>query len=99
MIPFNNENMMTVACSSSENGKATRQFCSVGCIGCGLCAKQSDLFTIADNLSKIDYVKYQPTDKTQAALDKCPTCTIVYRGKTAPLPREPKAVQPAATAT
>ncbi|MFA5555403.1 MAG: RnfABCDGE type electron transport complex subunit B [Phycisphaerae bacterium] len=90
MVPFAHENMITVACSSKEHGKATRSMCQVGCIACGLCAKQSDVFSVSDNLAFVDYKKYQPNEKTEAAYNKCPTCVIVYRGKTAPPPRETK---------
>jgi RnfABCDGE-type electron transport complex B subunit len=84
MVPFACENMMTVACRSKENGKNTRMMCKVGCIGCGLCAKQTDLFAVEDNLARLNYSKYQPNEQTTAALSKCPTGVIVYRGKTAP---------------
>lgn len=89
MVPFRFENMMTVACSSKETGKSTRAFCKVGCIGCGLCAKQSDLFKVEDNLARLDYVQYQRTEKEEAAMNKCPTKVIIYRGKTAPEPPQP----------
>lgn len=89
MVPFKHENMITVACSSRENGKSTRTMCQVGCIACGLCAKQSDIFAVTDNLAKVDYDKYEPDEKTETAYNKCPTCVIVYRGKDAPEPREP----------
>jgi len=88
MVPFSQENMMTVACNSKENGKTTRSNCKVGCIACGLCAKQSDLFKVENNLARIDYEKYQPTEQTEIALNKCPTCVIVYKGKSAPPPRQ-----------
>jgi len=89
MVPFRFENMMTVACSSKETGKSTRAFCKVGCIGCGLCAKQSDLFKVEDNLARFDYSRYQRTEKEEAAMNKCPTKVIIYRGKTAPAPTQP----------
>jgi electron transport complex protein RnfB len=89
MVPFKHENMLTVACSSKETGKTVRLMCEVGCIACGICAKQSDVFTISDNLAMVDYEKYEPDDKTLAAYNKCPTCVIVYRGKDAPDPRKP----------
>ncbi len=89
MVPFAYENMMTVACSSKENGKTTRSICKVGCIGCGLCAKQTDIFTIEDNLARLDYGKYKPTEQTETALNKCPTGVIVYRGKSAPAAKHP----------
>jgi electron transport complex protein RnfB len=88
MVPFTCENMMTVACKNRENGKTTRAMCKVGCIGCGLCAKQTPLFTIEENLARLDYGKYQPSGQTEIALNKCPTGVIVYRGPTAPPPRQ-----------
>jgi len=98
MVPFSYENMMTVACRSKETGKSTRAICKVGCISCGVCAKQTDLFSVADNLARLDYEKYQPTDQTETALNKCPTGVIIYVGKSAPAPRQPaKKTEKAAT--
>jgi Na+-translocating ferredoxin:NAD+ oxidoreductase RNF subunit RnfB len=97
MVPFSHDPMMTVACSSRENGKTTRAMCQVGCIGCGLCVKQSDAFKVEDNLARLDYAKYEPSGQTEAACNKCPTGVILYRGKSAPAPRQPKARQTAAT--
>jgi len=97
MVPFSQENMMTVACSSKENGKTTRSMCKVGCIGCGLCAKQTDIFKVEDNLARLDYEKYQPNEQTETALSKCPTGVIVYRGKSAPEPRQKAAAAAKAT--
>lgn len=98
MVPFSQENMMTVACSSKENPKSTRSMCKVGCIGCNLCAKQSELFTIDNNLAKMDYEKYGSSEQTLTAMDKCPTGVIVYHGKNAPEPR-PAGQKAAAKAT
>jgi RnfABCDGE-type electron transport complex B subunit len=89
MVPFHFENMMTVACSSKETGKSTRACCKVGCIGCGLCAKQSDLFKVEDNLARFNYAQCRITEKEEAAMKKCPTKVIIYRGKTAPEPEQP----------
>lgn len=97
MVPFHHENMMTVACSSKESGKTTRSMCKVGCIGCGICAKQSDIFSVEDNLARIDHAKYEPNEQTETAMNKCPTGVIVYCGKFAPEPRQPKQ-KPAETA-
>jgi len=97
MVPFSQENMMTVACSSRENGKTTRSMCKVGCIGCGLCVKQTEIFVVEDNLAQLDYKKYQPTEQTETAMNKCPTCVIVLRGPTAPAPRQPAKKPTAAT--
>jgi len=90
MVPFGYENMMTVACSSKEAGKSTRHTCKVGCIGCGICVKQTDIFSTEDNLARLDYEKYQPSEQTETALNKCPTGVIIYVGKSAPAAREPK---------
>ncbi|GAH42195.1 unnamed protein product, partial [marine sediment metagenome] len=96
MVPFGCENMMTVACSSKESGKVTRSMCKVGCIGCGLCAKQTDIFSVEDNLARLDYEKYQPTEQTETAMEKCPTKVIIEVGKTAQVAEQP--AEKAATA-
>jgi len=98
MVPFTHENIMTVACSSRESGKTSRTFCKVGCIGCGICAKQSDLFTVTDNLARMNFEKYVLSDAAQTAMRKCPTGVIVIRGKNAPAPRLPAEKAAAATA-
>lgn len=97
MVPFSLENMMTVACRSKETGKSTRSICTVGCIGCKICTKQSDLFSVDANLARLDYETYQPTEQTETAMSKCPTKVIIYRGKTAPEPLQPGKKTTAAT--
>lgn len=87
MVPFTHENMMVVACRSRESGKITRSMCKVGCIGCGLCAKQTDLFTVQDNVARMAYDRYEPDQASETAMYKCPTGVIVFRGKNAPEPR------------
>ncbi|UCE48765.1 MAG: RnfABCDGE type electron transport complex subunit B [Phycisphaerales bacterium] len=96
MVPFGHENMITVACSSKETGKSTRSICKVGCIACKVCTKQSDLFTVQDNLARLDYERYEPSEQTELAITKCPTKVIVYRGKSAA--QDARAVESAATA-
>jgi electron transport complex protein RnfB len=98
MVPFGSENMMAVACSSRETGKVTRSMCAVGCIACGLCAKQSDSFKVEDNLARLDYARYKPSPQTDAAMAKCPTGVIVLRGPSAPPPRQPKQKEKAPSA-
>ncbi len=90
MVPFSTENMMIVACSSRETGKVTRAMCKVGCIACNLCAKQTDLFTVTDNLARMNLREYKPTEQTETAMTKCPTGVITLTGKNAPKPRPPK---------
>ena len=84
MVPFTHEKMMVVACASKENGKDTKAFCKVGCIGCKMCTKQSDNFTMAaDTLAKTKYEAYAPSEQNDTAMSKCPTGVIIYRGKNA----------------
>jgi electron transport complex protein RnfB len=90
MVPFHHDPMMAVACNSRENGKTTRAMCRVGCIGCGLCTKQSDAFKTEDSLARLDYAGYEPSAQNEALYNKCPTGVIVYRGASAPAPRTPK---------
>jgi len=86
MVPFRFENMMIVACNSKETGKSTRSICKAGCIGCGICVKQTDVFSVEDNLARIDCARYEPSEQTETAMNKCPTKVIIYCGKTAPEP-------------
>ncbi|MCE5339816.1 MAG: RnfABCDGE type electron transport complex subunit B [Planctomycetaceae bacterium] len=81
MVPFTQNKIMTVACRSQETGKDTKAFCKVGCIGCKLCTKQTDAFTVNNNLAKLDYARYEPSEQFKTAMEKCPTGVIVYRGK------------------
>ncbi len=94
MVPFRHDPMLTVGCGSRENGKTTRTMCQVGCIGCGLCTKQTDIFKVEDNLARLDYTRYDPGPQAEAAYAKCPTGALVYRGKIAPTPRPPKPPAP-----
>jgi len=86
MVPFKDHAVISVACSSTEDGKTTRSICKVGCIACGLCARKSDVFTVTDNLARVDYSKYASDEKTLAAMEKCPTKVIVYAGKASARP-------------
>lgn len=90
MVPFSHENMMVVACRNKETGKVTRSICKVGCIGCAICAKQTELFTVSDNCASMNYAGYGPSEKTETAMKKCPAKVIIYRGKSAPEPDMPK---------
>lgn len=68
-----------LACVSQDKGKAVKAICSVGCIGCGLCAKPkvapSGAITMDGNLPAIDYAK-AGIDLLVAA-GKCPTKSYV----------------------
>ena len=82
MVPFKAEQMLVVTCSNRDFGKAVREVCKVGCLGCGACARMSDLFKIEDNISRIDYDKYEPgkMEELQVVLEKCPMKRILYVG-------------------
>lgn len=48
-----------VACGSKDKGKDTRNACDVGCIGCGICAKncEAGAISVENNCAVIDYKK------------------------------------------
>ena len=54
-----------VACSSTDKGAVTKNYCSSGCIGCKICEKKCefDAIKVENNLAKIDY-------------DKCTSCGL-----------------------
>jgi len=81
MVPFSQDRMLLVACHSRENSRTTRSMCKVGCIGCGLCAKKSDMFAVSDNLADINYGAYRVDEGVQAAQEKCPTKVIKAIGR------------------
>jgi Na+-translocating ferredoxin:NAD+ oxidoreductase RNF subunit RnfB len=86
MVPFKAEQMIVVTCSNRDFGKDVKGVCAVGCIGCKACERASDLFKVEDNISRIDYDKYDPekVDELNVVLEKCPMKRIVSVGK----PRE-----------
>ena len=83
MVPFKASRVLVVACNSRDFGKDVKAVCKVGCIGCGICAKFSEVFTIEDNLARIDYDRYDPADEAQVAkaVEKCPVKRLIFVGE------------------
>ena len=83
ITPFKSEQILAVTCSNKDKGKDVVAVCNVGCIGCGACARKSDLFTIVDNLSTINYDAYTPECSADVidACEKCKRQRIVWVGK------------------
>jgi len=86
LIPFKNEQMLVVGCSSRDPGKVVRQVCDAGCLGCGACARKSDVFAANGNLACIDYTKYTDVDSLKEAFAKCPAKALVVFGPTGRIP-------------
>jgi electron transport complex protein RnfB len=84
-IPFKAERVLVVACSNRDFGNDVRKVCTVGCIGCGACARLSDLFTMEANLPTLDYEGQTVEDGAfEASLEKCPMESLLYVGKPTP---------------
>lgn len=64
-----------VMCNSKEFGKAVKDVCSVGCIGCGICQKNcpNEAITVTDHLAHVDYEKCTGCG---ACKEKCPVKII-----------------------
>ncbi len=68
-VPYNTK--VSVVCNSKAKGKETRSACEVGCIGCGICAKncESGAITIGNNLAVVDASK---CTNCGVCVEKCP---------------------------
>ena len=57
LVPYEQE--VIIKCKSNEPGKMVRSKCSIGCIGCRICAKNcpEEAIIFENNLAKIDYDK------------------------------------------
>ena len=77
--PANKE--VVVECSSEDFGKAVREKCSVGCIGCGLCPSICEaVFVLEDDGKAAAYVDEVPSEVEDEAKDaeaSCPVNAIV----------------------
>lgn len=80
---FNENQIPVVACSNKDKAKIARNICKKACIGCKACVKQSDLFSVVDNLSIYDDAAFGPEHFESAvqAIEKCPTKCIAFIGR------------------
>ncbi len=79
---FKEDILPVVACSNKDKAKDAKAVCNNACVGCKACTKASDLFTVANNLSKCSYDDYsaQKREDVMNAMEKCPTGCIHFMG-------------------
>lgn len=70
--------LVHVNCNSKEKGVAVKKNCTIGCIGCGLCAKNCThaAIKIENNLAVVDTMICAKECKEATCLAKCPTQAI-----------------------
>lgn len=66
-----------VKCSNPEFGKDVKNACSIGCIGCGICAKTApEEFALTGRLAHATYHDGFDLEKAKLAASKCPSKCI-----------------------
>ena len=83
LTPFKAERVLAVTCSNKDKSRDVMAVCRVGCIGCGACARKSDLFTLENNLSTINYDAYtgECSLDVMAACESCKRKRLMFVGK------------------
>lgn len=73
LVPY--KNSVIVGCHNKDFGKAVKDVCSIGCIGCKICEKncEFDAIHVTNNLAKVDYDK---CTHCMVCVQKCPTGAI-----------------------
>lgn len=66
---INEEHRVYLGCSNRQAGPAVKRICKVGCIACGVCAKNDPAIEMVDNLPSLDYNK---GSDFRVAVEKCP---------------------------
>lgn len=73
LVPYKNN--VIVGCNNKDFGKAVKDVCKIGCIGCKICEKNCafDAIHVTNNLAKVDYDK---CTHCMVCVEKCPTKAI-----------------------
>lgn len=78
IITFKDSSMLVVGCANRDPARVVRKVCEVGCIGCGACARANpEIFTVEDNLAKINYHKYTNIEELKDPIEKCPAKMLI----------------------
>ncbi|QSX07280.1 RnfABCDGE type electron transport complex subunit B [Sedimentibacter sp. zth1] len=73
LVPYKQE--VIVECKNTDFGKAVKEECKVGCIGCKMCERSCPFgaIKVENNIAKIDYTKCK---QCLVCVAKCPTGAI-----------------------
>ncbi len=77
LVPFDTD--VWVGCRSQDKGPVVRNYCQVGCIGCGICVRNcpSGAISVQESVASIDYSKCIDCG---LCAEKCPR-NIIWSGK------------------